>query len=271
MSHATLPVVTILTNTSLGPPGQIFVLVCRTVVMYEDSLTTDRRCASSPWGLRRAASSLRHKTRRQRGVMALFVVMVLCSSGCTSWREYVANGFRVGPNYCPPHAPVESHWIDADDPNVDSADPNPDAWWNIFQDSTLNGLIARARHENLSIRAACWRIMEARAQAAIAAGSLLPQQQQLVGGYARKAVSQTTKNQVHEFPFFDQWDFGQPLAWELDFWGRFRRAVEAADAMLDASVDNYHNVLVLLQADVAFAYVKVRTFDQPHPRGQTKS
>jgi NodT family efflux transporter outer membrane factor (OMF) lipoprotein len=62
--------------------------------------------------------------------------------------------------------------------------------------------------------------------------------------------------------FYDQWDFGFNLAWELDFWGRFRRAVEAADASLDASVQNYDAVLVTLLGDVATYYVQARTFQQ---------
>ena len=59
--------------------------------------------------------------------------------------------------------------------------------------------------------------------------------------------------------FFDQWDWGFSLAWELDFWGRFRRAVQAADARLNASVEDYDGVLVTLLGDVANNYVIVRT------------
>ena len=51
-------------------------------------------------------------------------------------------------------------------------------------------------------------------------------------------------------------------AWELDFWGRFRRAVEVADAELDASIENYDDVLVLLLAEVASSYVEMRTFQE---------
>src|SRR5262249_29012852 len=62
--------------------------------------------------------------------------------------------------------------------------------------------------------------------------------------------------------FYSQWDYGFNLAWELDFWGRFRRAVESADASLDASVEDYDAVLVTLLGDVAAAYVSLRTFEQ---------
>src|SRR5207247_9777959 len=62
--------------------------------------------------------------------------------------------------------------------------------------------------------------------------------------------------------FYGQWDYGFNLAWELDFWGRFRRAIEAANASLDASVEDYDGVLVTLLGDVATNYVQLRTFER---------
>src|SRR5205807_9642842 len=62
--------------------------------------------------------------------------------------------------------------------------------------------------------------------------------------------------------FYGQWDYGFNLAWELDFWGRFRRAIESAGASLDASVENYDAVLVTLLGDVATNYVQLRTFEE---------
>src|SRR5690606_18407834 len=62
--------------------------------------------------------------------------------------------------------------------------------------------------------------------------------------------------------YFSVWNTGAQLAWELDFWGRFRRAVESADAQLDASVENYDDVLVILIGDVAATYVEIRTAEQ---------
>ena len=59
--------------------------------------------------------------------------------------------------------------------------------------------------------------------------------------------------------FFDQWNFGFNLSWELDLWGRLRRAVTAAERTLDASCANYDDVLVTLLGDVASNYVQLRT------------
>lgn len=198
----------------------------------------------------------------KRRIAGFLIPLVLCLvSGCQSWDQYVHNGFKVGPNYSPPCAPVAKQWIDADDPAVVSRGPDRDAWWTLFNDPILNDLIVEARYENLSLRAACWRIQEARARRGIAVGELFPQQQQLAGSYARKEVSENVPNQSAQPRFFDLWEYGLNLSWELDFWGRYRRAVEAASAELDASVAGYQNVLVLLQSDVAFAYVQIRTFD----------
>jgi NodT family efflux transporter outer membrane factor (OMF) lipoprotein len=61
---------------------------------------------------------------------------------------------------------------------------------------------------------------------------------------------------------FSIWTVGTQFAWELDFWGRFRRSIEAADAQLDASVEDYDDVLVILIGDVAGAYVEIRTLEQ---------
>ena len=61
---------------------------------------------------------------------------------------------------------------------------------------------------------------------------------------------------------FDDWLLAGNLSWELDIWGRFRRAIESADAGLDASVEEYDAILVSLIAEVVTAYIDVRTFEQ---------
>lgn len=193
-------------------------------------------------------------------VLSLAVLSV-CFGGCTSWSEYVRNGFKVGPNYCPPGAETADDWIDANDPNV-RTDPAEDAaWWQAFQDPVLDSLIQSSYQQNLSLRAAGLRILEARAQRGIAAGNLLPQSQDVFGSYTRNALSANTSS-APPIRFFDDWQLGGALAWELDFWGRFRRAIEAADANLDASIESYDDVLVLLLSEVAQNYSDLRTAEQ---------
>src|SRR3954467_18791 len=90
-------------------------------------------------------------------------VAVLLNSGCitTGPRQWIRNGFKVGPNYCPPPAPVAEHWIQASDPSVQNR-PLQD-WWNVFRDPTLDALIDTAYELNPTLRIAGTRILEARA------------------------------------------------------------------------------------------------------------
>ncbi len=102
------------------------------------------------------------------------------------------------------------------------------------------------------------RILESRAQLNIVRGELFPQTQDLSGSYMRVATAaNTTTGQPHFF--YNQWSNGFNLAWELDFWGRFRRAIESAEATLDASVEGYDDAMVTLLADVATNYIIIRT------------
>ena len=108
--------------------------------------------------------------------LTVLALLLLPAGGCTPFAEYVRNGFKVGPNYHEPAAPVAADWIDAD-PRVVAAPP-ADAWWGVFGDPTLDSLIETARQQNLDLKAAATRVLQARAQRNIAAGNLLPQTQQ---------------------------------------------------------------------------------------------
>ncbi len=182
--------------------------------------------------------------------LAMAAALACCLSGCTGLGEYVRNGFKVGPNYCPPCGPVAEHWIDADDVRVRSDSEPPDRWWTVFRDPVLDQLVETAYAQNLTLREAGFRVLQARADLAIAQGNVFPQLQDITGAYRRQGANQA---------FFDQWSLGFNLGWELDFWGRFRRAVQAADAQLDASILNYDDVIVTLVSDVAANYVQIRT------------
>ena len=197
-----------------------------------------------------------------RGLLVGALLVTLLNSGC-ELHQWVDNGFKVGPNYCKPVAPVASEWIDYRDPRVKSEEADLAEWWHVFRDPGLDALIEAAYRQNISLRVACTRILAARAQRGIAAGNLFPQQQQMTAQYSRNAMSATAYPfNVIPLPeyYYDNWSTGFNLAWELDFWGRFRRAVEAADAELDASIENYDDVLVILLADVATSYTQLRTY-----------
>jgi len=201
--------------------------------------------------------------RLANAFVACLIIFLASLCGCTSLREYVQNGYKVGPNFHQPPAPVAPDWIDAADKRVKKDCDDLSKWWTVFHDPVLDTLICSAYHQNLTLRQAGCRILEARAQLAIAAGNLFPQSQTATGDYTRNGISREVANgQFITQPFYSQWDFGFNLSWELDFWGRFRRAIEANAASLNASVEDYDETLVTLLGDVATNYVQMRTLEQ---------
>jgi NodT family efflux transporter outer membrane factor (OMF) lipoprotein len=208
------------------------------------------------------------KTTKSRMSGSVTLLLLLASlllasfTGCTSYREYIANGFKVGPNYCRPGASVAEQWLDQGNNAINGGEIQNAAWWQNFNDPVLESLISSAYQQNLSLRVAGLRILEARAERAIVAGEIFPQTQQAFGEYSRTQLSKNGPSGSSPNLHFNDYTLGGSLAWELDFWGRFRRAIEAADANLDASVESYDNVLVLLLAEVAQSYANVRIAEQ---------
>ena len=186
----------------------------------------------------------------------------LLFAGCTSFREYVDNGFKVGPNYCTPGTAVseDSRWIDAADPHLRVDAENLSHWWTVFNDPVLDGLIHDAYCQNLNVKQAAFRVLQARSVLAIARGNILPQTQTADGDFTH---TQNSGALVPGSPLggsaFSAWSMNFNLQWELDFWGNFRRQIESADAQVGYSVADYDNVLVTLLGDVARNYVQVRT------------
>lgn len=172
-----------------------------------------------------------------------------------------AGGCMVGPDYERPDAPLSDAWRLTDVPQIAGAPHNNAAWWKVFNDPVLDQLVEQAYEQNLTLQTAGLRVLAARADRGIAAGRFFPQEQRLSGGYLRTNLS---KGVANPFPVLDYDDFGFGLnaAWELDFWGKFRRRIESADAALYASVASYDDVLLTLIAEVAATYIDIRAFDE---------
>jgi NodT family efflux transporter outer membrane factor (OMF) lipoprotein len=219
-----------------------------------------------PSYVRRFAGALyftAHGVKRATISPLIIALLLLSGSGCTSFGDWVNNGFKVGPNYLKPPAPVANDWIDSKSRGVNTAAADLQTWWSVFNDPKLNSLIEQAYGQNLDVRTAGTRILAARAQRNIAAGNLFPQFQEAFANVSRNAVSGNIANVPPGFArFFDDNSAGVNLAWEIDFWGRFRRGVEAANAELDASIENYDDALVLMISEVASNYVQIRVFQQ---------
>ena len=202
--------------------------------------------------------------RVRASITAAVIVLAISASGCTSFRDYVHNSFKVGPNYCKPAAPVAERWIDAPELNSERCEDLA-RWWMVFQDPVLkqpdpvlNCLVQTAYRQSLTLREAGTRILQARAKRAIAVGGFFPQNQTFNGAYDHLASPISVGGQNIGTSYSDGWTTGMNLNWELDFWGQFRRAIIQADDNLDASVEDYDFVLVTLLGDVATDYLQIR-------------
>ncbi len=202
-----------------------------------------------------------HTTR-----LVLFAALcMMLSSGCSYTDSWLRNGLKVGPNYAKPAAPISDQWIDVNDRRIISESVDEVAWWRTFNDPVINRVVWASYQDNLPLRTAGMRVLEAQAQRGIAVGGLFPQSQQAFGDYQRIQIGKSGNALgIGAFPFraFDLWGTGASVAWELDVWGKFRRAIESADANVDASIEDYDDVLVCLIAESTAAYVQYRTFEQ---------
>jgi NodT family efflux transporter outer membrane factor (OMF) lipoprotein len=174
-------------------------------------------------------------------------------------------GCAVGPNFVAPPAPVASNWREAHVPSIKTNRQNYRNWWAVYRDPTLNRLVELAYEQNLTLMEAGARVIKARASLGIAIGEFFPQAQQLGGSadYMQPSRSDATSNPYNTLDRqFWRVNLGGQVAWELDFWGKFRRGVESADAVYLASIASYDDVLVTLIGDVASTYISIRTLQQ---------
>jgi NodT family efflux transporter outer membrane factor (OMF) lipoprotein len=198
-------------------------------------------------------------TKRQIAATLLTGITILVLSGCA----------MVGPDFTKPEAPIADTWSERE--IIDSSGllskgkDNTDYrdWWKVFQDPILDTLIKKAYEDNPTLHIAGLRVLEARALLGFAEGTLFPQQQAITGDILSTGLS---KNDFEYTPGQDRYypraSLGFEAGWEIDFWGRFRRSIEAADATLNAEVANYDGMLVALTAEVARIYITIRTFEE---------
>ncbi|WP_448090216.1 efflux transporter outer membrane subunit [Pseudomonas azerbaijanoccidentalis] len=186
-----------------------------------------------------------HSGTRQLSLTALLVL-----GGCV----------RLGPDFQSPAEPWIDHW---NTPALEHASqraayPDIRQWWHVFSDPALDQLIAESDAHNSSLKIAGLRVMEARAQLGIAQSGLYPQLQQVSVDSLYVNRRQYGGNNPVDSHFW-QHSGGFDVGWELDFWGRFSRAIESSDASYFAAEANYEDALVLLRAQVADTYFSLRT------------
>ena len=103
--------------------------------------------------------NLRHRRRRRRFEIALLAPAIWVFAGC-----------MVGPDFQRPKTTVSPSWLDTQDPRVSTASATYQDWWTVFNDPILDRLVKQAYRENLPLRTAGVRVLQARAQLGIAIG-----------------------------------------------------------------------------------------------------
>ncbi len=178
-----------------------------------------------------------------------FIGVTILGSGCT-----------VGPNYKKPTANVPGTYrglAPEEAGKTDSASLGDQKWWEVFQDEQLQSLIRTALQQNYDVRIAGARILQAQAQLGITRADQFPSVS------AGAGITDQRSARSKFLPPFEG-STGQlnvSAAWELDFWGKFRRATEAARANLLASESARQEVMLTLVANISGAYFRLRALD----------
>jgi len=181
-------------------------------------------------------------------------------------------GCTAGPNYQKPQMAVELAFAPLPEkattpPYVVTPGSGPAAqWWTALNDPELNSLMEQAKTANHDLRLATARVREARARRAIVGAGRYPDLN-VSSSYSRDRASQNAwpynAFDVPGFPWeADLYQVGFDASWELDVFGGVRRRVEAANADLEASVENSRSILVSVLAEVARDYVELRGLQQ---------
>jgi multidrug efflux system outer membrane protein len=170
----------------------------------------------------------------------------------------VAGGCAVGPDYHRPKNAVPAAY--RFDPNPVPESFGDKGWWEIYQDPLLLKLIETALASNYDVRIAAARVDEARAMLGIAHLQQLPQVS-LAGG-AQRARTSAFELTPGEPAILNVFELQGNLSYELDFWGKYRRASEAARAQLLSSRYSHDDVAAGLVASVATSYFTLQTLDE---------
>ncbi|HVU07762.1 MAG TPA: efflux transporter outer membrane subunit [Verrucomicrobiae bacterium] len=196
--------------------------------------------------------------------MTKFITIKNCALGIFIGALVIfAVSCKVGPNYVTPKSNVADQWT-GDSSATNQSPVNAEIyWWRNFDDPVLNQLIAGACSNNLSLQAAGVHILETRAQLNKSIGNLFPQQQGISGQLNYTRLDDGLVSQIPGINanyLADQVLFA--ATWEIDVWGKYRRGIESDRATFLGSIASYDDVMVTLIADVASAYVNIRTLQE---------
>src|SRR5882724_10521204 len=178
----------------------------------------------------------------------------LCVSGCA-----------IGPSYRKPATTLEKFHSAAALETRPTSAPAPalETWWDGFNDPMLSRIVLQARDQNLDLAAALARVQQARAAAREAGAQLLPTID--LNGQATR-IHQSLESPIGKIasrvPAFNRnqslYDAGLGASWELDLFGGLRRGREAASAEADAAIAQQVGIRIVVTADAADAYLRIR-------------
>ncbi len=183
--------------------------------------------------------------------MACVATLTALASGCTT----------VGPDYVSPDVELPEVWLDEERRGLDTSPAELAEWWKVLNDPALNALIDRAVVNNNNLRIAGLRVLEAQAALGIAIGSQYPQLQVATGDVTAVGTSENVSGSTTDTDTV-QVNLGATASWEIDFWGKFRRGIESADAQVLASIASYEDLLVIIIAQVADTYALMRASEE---------
>ena len=169
----------------------------------------------------------------------------------------LAGCMTVGPDYHRPKVDTPEQW-----PGTASAEPIPTAWWKAYGDPVLDRMVGEALAYNTDLRFAIARVDEARAALGISRADQVP------GVSANASASRNRASQESVLPIppgvdpeYSNYRATLNASYEIDFWGKYRRATEAARAELLAAQSSREAVRLTLITDVARGYFNLRALD----------
>jgi multidrug efflux system outer membrane protein len=174
-----------------------------------------------------------------------------------------AAGCTVGPDNKRPVVTVPDTYRGAaatESAAPDATSIGDQAWWDVFQDDSLRTLIRTALQQNLDLRIAATRILQAQAQLGITRADQFPTVDATAAASRNRAAKTVAPVALDPYQNSD-FELTATAAWEIDFWGKYRRATEAARASLLASEWGRRAVATSLVSQVASAYFELRAFD----------
>ncbi len=178
---------------------------------------------------------------------------------------FALGGCMVGPDYVPPTAEAakedlsEKHFY-RDEGLWKEATPAESLpkgdWWKIFNDPALDSLLEQCKKNNPSLKAAFYRVEQARQNARMDESQLYPQ----MNGNASFLRTATSKNLTSPYSNYDKWTTGLGMTWDLDLFGRVMSIIESDIATAQATYDAYNSLILSMQAQVAKTYFSIRQY-----------